>query len=366
MYSAMADLAGEYNDGLLLKTCEKLWDNVCLKNMYITGGIGPSSANEGFTFDYDLPNESAYAETCASIAMVMWNHRLLQLDCDGRFADIMERCLYNGVLSGVSLDGKKFFYVNPLASLGKHERQDWFGCACCPPNVARTLASLGQYIYSESDTDAVIHLYVQGKGNLNVGGKQVTLSQITEYPWDGVVTIGVHLGQSATFGLMLRIPSWCKEAKIQVNGEPFDINGKIEKGYVRIEREWKSGDQVRLDLPMPVERVNANPKVRQDLGSVALQRGPVVFCLEEVDNSAPIFNIALPKDAALAAILKRDLLDGVVVITGDAVAVDESDWSDTLYRTEPPKMKPTKITAIPYYSWANRKIGQMNVWIREV
>ncbi len=365
MYSGMADLAGEYGDEPLLNACNKLWDNVCLKNMYITGGIGPSAKNEGFTFDYDLPNESAYAETCASIALFLWNHRLLQLDCDSRYADVMERTIYNGIISGVSLDGRKFFYVNPLASVGDVQRQEWFACSCCPPNVARILASLGQYVYSTSDTDAVVHLYVQGTGKMNVAGQEITLTQTTEYPWDGNVRVGIDVPQPTKFGLRLRIPGWCKGATLKVNGEAVDLSGKIEKGYARIEREWKSGDSVELDLPMPVERVYSHPEVRQDMRHVALQRGPVVFCLEEADNDDSLFKVMLPKDAQLNASFQKDLLDGVVTITGEAVVVDQSGWEGQLYRTEPVKTKPYKFTAIPYFAWANRKIGKMVVWIPE-
>lgn len=366
MYSAMADLAGEFGDETLLRACEKLWENLCLKRMYLTGGVGPEKSNEGFTFDYDLPNETAYTETCAAIALVFWNHRLLQLDCDGRYADVMERALYNGVLSGVSLDGTTFFYDNPLASLGKHKRSGWFTCACCPPNIARLLASLGGYIYSESETDAVVHLYIQGTGKLDVGGRTVTLKQTTDYPWDGKINIEVSPDEPASFGLKLRIPDWCKGANLTVNGESVNLASMIEKGYAGIERQWKQGDRVELELPMPIERMRAHPKVRQDAGCVALQRGPMVFCLEEVDNQAPVLQIALPGDAKLSAEKRDDLLEGVVTIKGEAVTPDELDWEGQLYRTEPTKMKPCAITAIPYYSWANRKIGRMAVWLREV
>ncbi len=364
MYSAMADLAGEYGDETLLDTCEKLWDSVCLKRMYITGGVGPDAKNEGFTFDYDLPNETAYAETCAAIALIFWNHRMLQLDCDGRFADVMERALYNGALSGVSLDGKRFFYDNPLASIGNKERSEWFGCACCPPNIARLLASLGQYMYSTTETDAIVHLYIQGESSLKVGETGVTLKQTTEYPWDGKVSIAVQTDKAATFGLRLRIPSWCKGATIRINGEAF--TGKPEKGYVRIEREWKSGDVVELNLPMPIERVKANPKVRQDVGRTALQRGPIVYCLEEPDNGSPIHQIVLPKDARLTVERKPDMLDGIAVITGEALCMDSSAWDGEIYRADDSAVKQTKITAIPYYSWANRGKGNMTVWIPEV
>ena len=365
LYTAMTDLAGEYGDETLLAAVKRLWEDLCLRKLYVTGGIGPSGHNEGFTTAYDLPNESAYAETCAAIGLVLWNHRLLQLECDSRYADVMERALYNGVLSGVSLDGTKFFYGNPLESRGQHQRSDWFGCACCPPNIARLLASLGLYIYAESEKDAVIHLYIGGTGKLNVGGQTVTLKQDTDYPWDGKVSVTVEPEKPAEFGLRLRIPGWCRQADLRVNGEPVDIAGKMERGYVRLEREWKRGDKVELLLPMPVERVRANPDVRQDAGRVALQRGPVVFCLEQPDNDVSVHRVLLPKDAKLAAHYDKDLLGGVTVITGSSVAVDDAGWQGVLYGTREPRTKPCKIMAIPYYAWANRGPAQMAVWIRE-
>lgn len=363
LYSGMADVANETGDGGLLDACERLWNNVCRKGMYVTGGIGPSGSNEGFTTDYDLPN-SAYAETCAAIGLVFWNHRLLQLQGDGRFADVMERALYNGTISGVSLDGKKFFYTNPLSGRGNHHRQDWFGCACCPPNIARLIASIGGYIYSQAENDAFVHLYVQGSSTLQLGDQNVVLTQETDYPWDGTIKISVDVENQTVFGLNLRIPEWCRNAEIAVNGNAIDVEAVTELGYARIKREWKAGDQVELVLPMPVELVEAHPAVRQDIGSVALQRGPVVYCLEQVDNDVPLHRIFLPRDAKLEPHFEKNLLGGVTVIKGEALVVDDSDWEDTLYRTDPSKLKPFEITAIPYYAWDHREPGEMCVWIR--
>jgi DUF1680 family protein len=374
LYCGMADAANETGDQALLDACERLWDNVCRKRMYVTGGIGPSRHNEGFTADYDLPNESAYAETCAAIGLAFWNHRLLQSQGDSRFADVMERALYNGTISGVSLGGRKFFYVNPLESRGNHHRQDWFGCACCPPNIARLIASIGGYIYSQAERDAYVHLYIQGSGTLNVGGKKVVLRQETDYPWDGRIRISVNPESPAAFGLNLRIPGWSRNATLIVNGEAVDVeaakaNGgstSVERGYARTEREWKAGDEVELVLPMPVQRIEANPAVRQDAGCVALQRGPVVYCLEQVDNPAPLHRIVLPRDAELKPCFEVNLLGGITVIRGEALVVDDSDWDDALYRAEPAKLKPSEITAIPYYAWDNREPGEMRVWIRAI
>ncbi len=364
LYCGMADVANETGDQGLLDACQRLWDNVCLKRMYLTGGIGPSRHNEGFTADYDLPNESAYAETCAAIGLVFWNHRMLQLQGDGRFADVMERALYNGTISGVSLDGTKFFYVNPLESRGNHHRQDWFGCACCPPNIARLIASIGGYVYSESEKDAYVHLYIQGSGALNVGGQKVVLKQETDYPWDGNILISVDPETPAFFGLNLRIPGWSRNATLAVNGKAMDVEALTSLGYARIQREWRSGDRVKLVLPMPVERVSAHPAVHQDVGFVSLQRGPVVYCLEQAENPAPLHRITLPRDAEMKPHSEVNLLGGITVIKGEALIVDDSDWDDALYRTEASKLKPFEMTAIPYYAWDHREPGEMRVWIR--
>ncbi len=362
-YSAMVDLAGELGDASLLETCERLWDDLCSRRMYVTGGIGPSRHNEGFTSDYDLPNETAYAETCAAIGLVFWSHRLLQLGCESRYADVMERALYNGVLSGVALDGETYFYENPLASLGQHHRQSFFDCACCPPNLARLLASLGGYIYTRSESDVAVHLYIQGSATLTVDGQEVTLRQQTDYPWEGTVHLTLDMAAPATFGLRLRIPGWCRAARLYVNGEAVALDDRMIDGYARIERAWQPDDRVTLALEMPIERVTAHPDLRQDAGQVALQRGPVVYCLEAVDHDRPLHRILLPASAGLAAQFRADLLDGVIVLIGQAAATDPSDWGDTLYRTKPASWVPCPITAIPYYTWDNRQAGQMRVWL---
>ena len=365
LYSAMADLARETGDNSLLRACEQLWRHLCEKNMYITGGIGCSRHNEGFTTDYDLPNETAYAETCAAIGLVFLNHRLLQLDCDGHYADVMERALYNGVLSGISLDGKTFFYENPLASNGSHHRQPWFGCSCCPTNITRLLASLGQYIYAQNENDIAVHLYVQGTGRFDMGGQSVVLRQETRYPWEGRVSIRLDMERSATFGLKLRIPGWCRSASLNINGNPVDIKSCMERGYVRLEREWQTADQITLELNMPIERVHAHPDIRQNAGHVALQRGPVVYCLEEIDHDVPPHRIILPQKTKLISRHEADLLGGVTVITGKTMTTDVSDWNNDLYRSKAPQLKPCDFTAVPYYTWDNREPGQMRVWIEQ-
>jgi uncharacterized protein len=365
LYSAVADLAGELGDGSLLEACEHMWKHLTTRNLYITGGIGPSAANEGFTHDFDLPNEKAYAETCAAIGLVFWSHRLLQLACDGRYADVMERALYNGVISGVSLDGQRFFYENPLASQGDHHRQAWFDCACCPPNIARLLASLGEYIYGQGDNEIAVHLYVQGSAKIQLGGQEITLRQETRYPWDGTVQIELAPAVPTHFGLRLRIPGWCRRVQVAVNGEPIDIEGKLQRRYLVLERTWRAGDRVTLELDMPVERMYAHPDVRQDAGQVALQRGPIVYCFEQVDQAAQLPRLFLPAAAALTPTFQSDLLDGVVTLSGQGLAASADGWQDVLYRAQEPPLQPITVTAIPYYAWDNRAPGAMRVWLAQ-
>jgi uncharacterized protein len=364
LYSAMADLSAEYGDAGLLDACKRLWTHLTTKRTYVMGGIGASRSNEGFTSDYDLPNESAYAETCAAIGLIFWAHRMLQLDLDRRYTDVLELALYNAVLSGVSLDGEAFFYDNPLASTGTHHRQAWFNCPCCPPNLARLLASLGAYVYAQSETDAVVHLYIQGAGQFQIDGQRVTLRQETNYPWDSSVVLHVELERPASFGLRLRLPGWCAAPQVRVNGAKVDVSAASEHGYLRIEREWQDGDQVALDLPMPVERVYAHPAVVANAGHVALRRGPFVYCLEQVDHVVPLHRIALPETADLTPRFAPDLLGGMVMLGGSGVALDDAGWDGVLYRRDRPTAQPCAITAIPYYAWDHREPGSMRVWIR--
>ena len=371
LYCAMADLALENDDQSLLAACRRLYKSV-QRRLYITGGVGSSRHNEGWTADYDLPNEEAYAETCASIALIFWMQRLLRLELNGSYGDTLERALYNGFLSGISLDGSKFFYVNPLAvhrdSQAVHgerhtgQRQSWFGCACCPPNVARLLASLGDYIYGENDNEAVVHLYIGGSAQLQLGERQVTLTQQTDYPWAGTVSMTVTPDAAAEFRLALRIPGWCKGHSLQVNGE--EINVSVERGYARIHRRWQPGDEVLLTLDLSTQRVYADPRVRADAGRVALQRGPVVYCLEGVDNGDNLDTLQLPSDAALDAEFAPDLLGGVVRI--ELAGERAQPWDGLpLYHTQPPATSPATLSAVPYYAWANRATGDMLIWLRE-
>ncbi len=374
LYSAMADVANELGDRSLIRACERLWQHVHGRRLYVTGGIGSTRQNEGFTFDYDLPNETAYCETCAAVGLVFWNHRMLQLAGDSRYADAIERALYNGTISGVSLDGQRFFYANPLAALpaaaqgaGENvavERQEWFGCACCPPNIARLVASLGQYVYSESPTTAYVHLYVQGQGALRIGDMPVTIRQQTKYPWDGVIAVDVCPEAVARFTLALRIPGWCRNWKLRVNGKA-QAAVPVVKGYAQIVREWQPGDRVELRLAMPVEQVEANPAVRMNAGRVALQRGPVVYCLEEQDNSTGLNDLVLPARGRIQAKFEPRLLGGVVTLAGKAFRREADAWqAGDLYQPGPTPLRPVAFKAVPYCVWCNRKPGEMLVWVR--
>jgi uncharacterized protein len=332
--------------------------------MYVTGSVGASSHGERFTTDYDLPEETSYCETCAAIGLVFWAQRLLNMHAESRFADVMELALYNGVISGVALSGDRYFYVNPLASRGDHHRQEWFGCACCPPNMARLLASLGAYAYSEGE-EAWVHLYAAGSAQLQVMGGPVELQVATQYPWSGQVTIAVDPGRTRDFTLNLRVPGWCRQARLRVAGEDVTLERVVRHGYVSLRRTWAPGDQVELALAMPIERVWAHPAVRMVNGKVALQRGPVVYCLEEADNpTVPLMRLAVPGEAVLRQVHEPDLLGGIVTLEGEALLADDADWQGTLYRARAPRMRPVALRAIPYSVWDNRTPGQMLVWLR--
>lgn len=365
-YCALADLAKELGDHSLFETCERLWQHLTSTRMYLTGGLGSSADNEGVTADYDLPNAAAYAETCAAIGLVFWSHRMLQNSTDRRYADMLERALYNGVLSGLSFDGASFFYENPLESHGDHHRQTWYRCACCPPNVARLLNSLGSYVYSTTNEDILVHLYIKSTTALNVKGQPVTLRQETAYPWDGVIQLHVEPEAPAEFSVSLRIPGWCKEAHLSVNGEDVSLEDSMQNGYVRLQRLWQSGDRINLHLDMPVERVYAHPDVSADAGRVALQRGPLVYCIETADNAILLQRIRLPESAELKSTFDPTLLGGLTLIHGEARALETEDWSGTLYRATPAHDSPHDLVAIPYYAWDNRQPGEMRVWINSV
>ncbi|MDE0089010.1 MAG: glycoside hydrolase family 127 protein [Candidatus Poribacteria bacterium] len=362
LYAGAADIALETGDADISNALNALWENV-EKRLYVTGGVGPSGHNEGFTQDYELPNFSAYAETCASIGLIFWAHRMFLLKGESRFIDVLETALYNGALSGVSLDGTGFFYQNPLASRGGRERHAWFGCACCPPNIARLLGSLGQYIYAQSEKDLWINLYVGGTASATVAEDvSLKLTQETDYPWSGDAKITVDPDKPVKFALNLRIPDWCNNFKVGINGESYNANA-VSNGYLSIDREWQSNDTVELNLDMPVERIYAHPYVRDNLGRSALRRGPLVYCFEDIDNPDGAFEtLSLVDDASVETLFNNELLGGITLLRGTGTVFDASDWENNLYLPKP-SLKQTDVTAIPYYAWCNREVGQMAVWV---
>ncbi len=362
LYCALADLAVELGDPSLKATCERLWQHLTATRLYITGGIGSSSQNEGFTADYDLPAFQAYAETCAAIGLVMWSHRMLQVDVDSRYADVLERALYNGLLSGLGLDGTSFFYANPLASNGTHHRKGWFKCACCPLNLARFLLSLGQYCSGVNDKNIFIHLYAQGSITAHIGDQPFTIHQMTRYPWDGTVQFSFDTMHPVECGINLRLPGWCRRAQLRVNDQTIEIDPLLQKGYIHLYRIWDAEDTVILELPMPVERMIAHSHVTTAKGSVALQRGPLVYCIESVDNGAALDECMLPATATIQARFWPDLLGGVVTL--ETVAERQIDQPGILYSRWPPQYKSQSLRAIPYHVWNNRTAGEMRVWIR--
>lgn len=372
LLAAMLDLAREEKDAVRLAQGRALWQAIVARHLYVTGGVGSEPYGEKFCEPFDLPPDRAYAETCAAIGVVFCARRLLDHELDGAYADVMERALYNNVLSGLALDGRSYFYVNPLevvpavakrryeCHLVKTQRVPWFGCACCPPNVARLFASLGAYAYAQAGDGLAVHLYAGGDASFNAGAVPVKVRVTTEYPWRGHIQLAVEPGAVVEFTLHLRLPGWCRAPSLQVNGQPAVIENV--RGYARIRRTWRAGDQVVLDLPMPVERVRANARVAAAAGQVALQRGPVVYCVEEADNGPHLAALSLPRTSALDARLDSGLLGGCVVIEGEARRVSTGD---TLYATEPARVDSVKFRAVPYALWANRGEGEMRVWLRE-
>ncbi len=362
LYSGMADVSTEYGDDSLKPALEAIWGHLTRKNMYVTGGFGPSAYNEGLTFDYDLPNETAYAETCAAVALVFWASRMLGLGPDRAYADVMERALYNGALVGLSLDGTQFFYDNPLESRGKHHRWNWHRCPCCPPNIARLVSSVGTYMYGEADNEIAVHLYCDSAADLKVAGQSIKLRQTTIYPLDGKIRLTVEPEAPVEFTLALRIPAWSPKATIRVNGQQVEIATTEDKGYSRLNRLWQAGDVVELDLEMPVQEVHANPKIGNDQGRVALQRGPLVYCLEGVDNGDDLNSVLLRPESAFRCEAVEELGGVPALVT---TGVRESIGDDQLYSIAAPRRQEVDIRAVPYHLWDNRAPGEMLVWIRK-
>jgi DUF1680 family protein len=371
MYSGMADVAALTGEQAYVTAMDRIWQDVVGQKLYVTGGIGATSRGEAFGLDYELPNMSAYNETCAAVGNDFWNHRLFLLHADARYLDVMERTLYNGLLSGVSLDGRSFFYPNPLESSGQHQRSPWFGGACCPSNVTRFLSSLPGYVYAQQRGRLYVNLFVPSTAEVAIdGGPTVTLTQATRYPWDGAVRLTLAPATPARFALHVRVPGWARGEAVpsdlyrfaEASNEPVTlrINGaavpvELEKGFARVERVWKEGDAVELVLPMPVRRLLAHPSVEADRG--ALQRGPLVYAAEWPDNpGGHVRNLLLPDAAVLTTEFRPDLLNGVQVVKAKAVALSYNDRGQ-IDRSE------QEATLVPYYAWANRGPGEMTVWI---
>jgi uncharacterized protein len=365
MASAMADLALELGDASLKRASEALWRDVTAAQMYVTAGLGPKESNEGFTEPYDLPNETAYAETCASVALIFWAHRMLHLDLDSRYADVMELALFNGALTGLARDGTHYFYSNPLESRGQHRRWAWHPCPCCTMNVSRLVASVAGYALSASDDGVAFHLYGGFETTVELAGVKVALSETSDFPWSGEVRIGIDPETPATFDLKLRIPGWAKGATAGVNGEKVALTPI--NGYAAIRRLWRKGDAVTLALEMPAERLYAHPNVRMDVGRAALRRGPLIYCVEEADNpGGPVQTLALPRSTPLDAGWRTDLFGGVMTLTASAKRLVPGEGAGALYSTRAPATEHAAFIALPYYLWANRAPGSMQVWVAEL
>ncbi|HPR89330.1 MAG TPA: glycoside hydrolase family 127 protein [bacterium] len=373
MYAGIADVAALTGDQPYLQAIDRIWDNVTGKKIHLTGGIGATSDGEAFGKNYELPNMTAYNETCASIANVYWNYRLFLLHGQAKYLDVLERTLYNGLLSGVALDGTHFFYPNPLESAGQHERKEWFGCACCPGNITRFLASIPGYLYAIRDDQLYVNLYAESSAEFDLSGKALQIRQVSAYPWDGRIQLLITPPpDGARFTLHLRIPEWAlghplpgdlyryldptaARVTLEINGKPAPL--EMAEGFARIKRAWKPGDWVELTLPMAVRRVVAHDSVAADRGRVALERGPIVYCFEWPDvATGHVRNLLLPDDAPVTSLWRDDLLKGVEVLQTTVKS----------YRQEagaPVQVSDLSATAIPYYAWAHRGRGEMAVWL---
>jgi DUF1680 family protein len=372
MYAGMADIAALTQDPSYITAIDNIWEDVVKGKIYLTGGIGSTGNWEGFGAPYHLPNVSAYNETCASIANVYWNYRLFLLHGDSKYFDVLERTLYNSFLSGVGLTGDLFFYPNPLESHGQHARSPWFSCACCPGNVARFVPSVGGYFYGQKDKSIFVNLFAAGTAQFKIPGNSVTLEQKTNYPWDGNIDLLVSPQRTGEFEIKVRVPGWAvnkpipsdlytfndlpkDQPKILVNNSPITL--KLDKGYVSIKRKWKKGDVISLQLPMAIRKVAANPQVKDDQGKLAVERGPLVYCVEWPDvKDKKVLNLMIPENSSLAGKFQPELFNGVYVIEGSGKSVA---------RTSPTEIttSDTQVRLIPYYAWAHRGPGEMMVWI---
>ncbi|MDR0909984.1 MAG: glycoside hydrolase family 127 protein [Spirochaetaceae bacterium] len=376
LYSGMADVGRETNDKSLIEACERLFTDITRRQMYITAAIGQQPYGESFSFDYDLPNDTVYGETCASIGLAFFARRMAEIEPNAKYTNVIERALYNGIISGMSLDGTKFFYVNPLETLPesskkdrrmhqvKIERQSWFPCACCPPNLARIIASLGTYVHSYNEETILTHLYISGEAAFKLAGKEMKVRVKTGIPWEGSVKITFE--GEADFNYGFRIPDWCGNYTVQLNGSPCTPN--VQNAYAFINRAWKTGDTIEIAFDMPASFMQANPKVRDDIGKAALQRGPIVYCLEEADNGKGLAKLAVNTVADAQVTWEQGLLCGVDTITVQGKEIKDwvagEDDAESLYRpVKPSEYADKTLKFIPYYAWANRGPGEMAVWV---
>ena len=372
LYTGAADVAALTGDDGYLKAMRNVWEDVVYRNMYITGGIGSAGSNERFTVDYDLPNEQAYCETCASVGMVLWNQRMNALTGSAEYIDVLERSLYNGALDGLSLSGDHFFYGNPLASTGKNARREWFGTACCPANIARLVESLGNYIYAKSSDGIWVNLFVGSNTIIPLEKGNVEVKMETNYPWDGKVSLNMDPVKKTSFGLHIRIPGWASGTAVPGNLYTFTgnennllvltLNGKSipyknENGYAVIVREWKKGDKVEWTMPMNTRKIVSREDLKQDKDRIALQRGPIVYCVEGADNNGKAWNILFPENTTVTTVNYK-ILDEPVIALQANVPVITTGADNASLQTEV-----KKVTAIPYYTWCNRGSNQMQVWL---
>ncbi|MEO6288190.1 MAG: beta-L-arabinofuranosidase domain-containing protein [Dyadobacter sp.] len=371
-YTGAADVASVTLDPGYMNAMTAVWEDVVYRNMYLTGGIGSSGHNEGFTDDYDLPNGAAYSETCASVGMVFWNQRMNSLTGDAKYIDVLERSLYNGALDGLSLSGDHFFYGNPLSSIGNNSRNAWFGTACCPSNIARLVASVGDYIYGKSDNKVWVNLFVGSNTSFRIGKTNVPLRMDTNYPWEGNIKIKVSPAQKVKYALNIRIPGWAANTAVPgelysfktTGNEKFEIflNGKpvtyqLEKGYAVIDRTWQNGDEVEVKLPMEVRQIQSRKEVKANEDRIALQRGPLVYCVEGADNAGEVWNLLMPENPTFNTQKSQILDESVISVQANLLRVQAA--ADGLNV----KTTPQLVTAIPYYTWANRGKGPMQVWL---
>ncbi|MBE0536839.1 MAG: glycoside hydrolase family 127 protein [Phycisphaerae bacterium] len=371
LYTGMADVAALTGNMEYIRAIDAIWRDVVGTKLYLTGGIGAAGGHEGFGGHYELPNMTAYCETCASIANVLWNHRMFLMTGEGKYIDVLERTLYNAALSGISMSGDLFFYPCVLESIGQHARSPWFGCACCPSNVARFIPSVPGMVYASKDSDLYVNLYMGTSATIEVADTSVVLTQQTQYPWHSDIRIGIEPQKEAAFAVMLRIPGWARNEPVpsdlytyagkmhekvilKINGRATAVN--VDKGYVRIERRWKQGDTIELNLPMPVRRVLSHPEVVTNKGKVALERGPIVYCLEGPDNGGEVLDIYIPDEAKLSTEFRPDLLNGVMIVNGVGRTAKRMLDGSVVPHTE------KAFTAIPYYAWAHRGRAHMTVW----